>query len=50
MLRLLIGDIKKSIEQINNIYDTVYDIFERSKMENRPTSEIAEQIAKEKLG
>ena len=43
------GDLKKSREQINNIYHTVYDIFERSLQENRPTNEIAEQIARDRL-
>lgn len=43
------GDMKKSTEQINNIYHTVYNIFERSKSENRATSEIAEKIALERL-
>lgn len=44
------GDIDKSMEQIRNIYHTVYDIFERSARENRATNEIAEQIARERLG
>lgn len=43
------GDMQKSLEQINNIYHTVYDIFERSAREDRPTNEIAEQLAKERL-
>jgi len=43
------GDIKKSHEQIKNIYQTVYDIFERSANENRATNEIAEQIARDRL-
>lgn len=43
------GDYKKSIEQINNIYHTVYDIFERSTHENRATNEIAEKIARDRL-
>lgn len=43
------GDMQKCIEQINNIYFTVYDIFERSAVENRATSEIAENLAKERL-
>lgn len=43
------GDINKSLEQIKNIYHTVYDIFERSTHENRATNEIAEQIAKDRL-
>lgn len=44
------GDMQKSLEQINNIYNTVYEIYERSASENRATNEIAEQIAREKLG
>lgn len=43
------GDMKKSMEQINNIYHTVYDIYERSAHENLPTSQIAEQIARDRL-
>jgi leucine dehydrogenase len=43
------GDVKKSMEQINNIYHTVYDIFERSRQDNRATNEIAEKIARERL-
>lgn len=43
------GDMKKSIEQINNIYHTVYDIYERSAHENRATNEIAEKIALDRL-
>ena len=42
-------DIKKSIEQINNIYHTLYDIFERSAFENIPPNEIAEKIARDRL-
>jgi len=43
------GDMKKSMEQIHNIYHTVYDIFERSAHENLPTNTIAERIAKDRL-
>lgn len=43
------GDMKKCLEQINNIYNTVYDIYERSKFENRATNEIAEKIARDRL-
>lgn len=43
------GDMQKSMEQINNIYHTVYDIFERSTHENRATNEIAEKIARDRL-
>lgn len=44
------GDLKKSMEQIHNIYHTVYDIYERSASENIATNEIAERIARERLG
>jgi leucine dehydrogenase len=44
------GDLEKSVEQIKQIYNTVYDIFERSKHENRATNEIAEKIARNRLG
>lgn len=43
------GDINKSLEQINNIYHTVYDIYQRSAHENIPTNKIAEQIARDRL-
>lgn len=43
------GDFAKSVEQINNIYHTAYDIYERSQHENIATNEIAEKIAKDRL-
>lgn len=43
------GDIQQSLDQIKDIYSTVYDIYERSKRENKPTNEIAEQIARQRL-
>lgn len=43
------GDAEKANAQIYNLYDTLYRLFERAKTENRPTNEIAETIAKEKL-
>lgn len=43
------GDMQKSLEQINNIYHTVYDIFERSAQENIAANEIALRIARERL-
>lgn len=43
------GVLEKAIEQINYIYNIVYDIFERSRSENRATNEIAEEIATERL-
>jgi len=44
------GDMNRSLEQINNIYHTVYDIFERSAHEHIATNDIAEKIAKDRLG
>lgn len=43
------GDVQRSMEQIHQIYEHTYEIFEHSKAENRPTSEIAEQIAYDRL-
>lgn len=43
------GDMNKTLEQIRNIYHTVYDIYERSVHENRATNEIAEKIARDRL-
>lgn len=43
------GDMQKSLEQINNIYNTVYPIFERSLAEDRATNEIAEKLARDRL-
>ena len=43
------GDAKQYNEQINNIYNTVYDIFEQSKKQNCSTHQIALQIAHERL-
>lgn len=43
------GDLPKSLEQIKNIYHTVYDIYERSAHENLPTNIIAERIARDRL-
>lgn len=40
---------KPLIEQLENIYSSLTEIFERSKQENRPTSSIADIIAQEKL-
>lgn len=36
-------------EQINGIYDSLIEIFERSRKENLPTSDIADTMAQEKL-
>ncbi|HEX4044747.1 MAG TPA: Glu/Leu/Phe/Val dehydrogenase dimerization domain-containing protein [Gammaproteobacteria bacterium] len=43
------GDIQRSLQQIDQIYETVYDIFERAAHENRSTNDIAEAIALERL-
>ncbi len=43
------GNMEKSLEQINNIYHTVYDIYERAKQENCATNTIAERIARDRL-
>lgn len=43
------ADPKKGIEQINEIYNTTMNIYERSARENIPTSKIAEIMAVEKL-
>lgn len=44
------GNFDESNKQIRDIYNTVYDIFERSEKEQRATNEIAENIARERLG
>jgi leucine dehydrogenase len=43
------GNIQRSLEQINNIYHTVYDIYQRAQHENCPTNKIAEKIARDRL-
>lgn len=43
------GSMQESLEKINTIYEKVYAIFERAARENRATSEIAEEMAREKL-
>jgi leucine dehydrogenase len=43
------GSIAKSAAQINDIYDTVTDIFIRAGLENRATNDIAEGIARDRL-
>ena len=43
------GDIKKSMTQINNIYHTLYDIFEKAHHENKSPNQIAEGIARDRL-
>lgn len=43
------GTMQDILARIDAISGTLYDIFERSESEKRPTNEIAEQIAKERL-
>jgi leucine dehydrogenase len=43
------GDMKKSLEKIDSIYNQVYEIFERAEKENGSTNEIAEKIALDRL-
>jgi len=43
------GDFKQSTRQITDIYNTAYDIYEKSARENLPTNIIAERIARERL-
>lgn len=43
------GDAKKAHQQIYNLYDTLMNLFERAKRENKPTNIIAETIAEENL-
>lgn len=43
------GSMQDILNRIDDIYHTCYEIFERAEKENRPTNEIAEQIAKERL-
>lgn len=44
------GTQKKAQQQIDGLYDTLMNLFERAKKENCPTNIIAEKIAKENLG
>ncbi len=43
------GTLSRSIAQIEGIYDTVYEIFERGKRENLANNTIAEMMARERL-
>jgi leucine dehydrogenase len=43
------GDEAKAHAQIYGLYQTLWNIFERSKRENRPSNEIAEKMALENL-
>ena len=44
------GDEDKANAQIYNLYDTIMNLFQRAKSENRPTNEVAEAIALENMG
>ena len=44
------GDVQKAIAQIEDLYHTLWRMMERAKAENKPLNEIAETIAKERLG
>lgn len=43
------GDIQTVHKQIDNIYDTLSEIFERAKIENKTTSDITKMVALERL-
>jgi len=43
------GDLAKSTQQIENIYHTVYDIFERAKARDCSTHQIAIELTRERL-
>lgn len=43
------ADIQQGIKQVSDIYHTAMELFLRAEKENRSTTEIAEQIALEKL-
>ncbi len=43
------GDVQKAHQQINHIYETLIEIFQRSQEENIPTVDITEKIALERL-
>lgn len=43
------GDMEKAQHQIEDLYDTLWVMFQRSKVEDRPTSDIAEHVALEGL-
>ncbi|MDX1900447.1 MAG: Glu/Leu/Phe/Val dehydrogenase dimerization domain-containing protein [Gammaproteobacteria bacterium] len=44
------ADVKHATQQVDNIYQTMIEIFERAKSENAATNTVAEQIARERLG
>jgi leucine dehydrogenase len=43
------GDIYKAQENINNIFNTLIEIFERSEKEKTPTADVSKNIALERL-
>jgi leucine dehydrogenase len=43
------GDMDRAQQQIEGLYDTLWHIFERSKADSRATSDIAEEVALERL-
>lgn len=43
------ASLEKAQENVSNIYYSLMNIFERSKVENSPTSWVADEIAKERL-
>lgn len=43
------GDVEKAHQQIEGLYQTLWEIFERAERENLATSEITEAMALEKL-
>ena len=44
------GDVKKTEEQVNQIYYNLLNIFETAAKENRSANELAEKLALERLG
>ena len=43
------ADTKAAFKQVEDIYFTLTEIFERAKQEGRATNEVAEKIALERL-
>jgi len=42
-------DVKRAFVEVEDIYDTIMEVFERAATENKMTNIIAEEIAKERL-
>ena len=42
-------DNEKMMKHVEGIYDTLMEIFERAKLENRPTGVVADEIAEERF-